>query len=223
MIPWVLVATASIPGGGGEIRLRRRGTEFSIDLGAITLMNSRLSGSEKALAVETCRRLAGCAAPKVLIGGLGMGFTLRAALAALESGAEITVSELVPAVIAWAHGPLAEVFGDSLSDPRVAVVQGDVGRMIAARAGFYDAIILDVDNGPAGLTREGNDALYGSRGLGAARRALAPGGLLAVWSVEPNEAFAARMGKAGFKVEDIRVHAHAGRGARHVIWIGRRP
>ncbi len=223
MIPWVLVATSSVPGGGGEIRLRRRGSEFSIDLGAVALMNSRFVGSEQALAVETCRRLAARPAPKVLIGGLGMGFTLRAALAVLGPEARITVSELVPAVVAWARGPLGEVFGDSLSDPRVTVVEGDVSGMIAARAARYDAILLDVDNGPAGLTRPGNDALYGSRGLGAARRALAPGGLLSVWSVEPDAAFAARMGRAGFEVEEIRARAGRGRGARHVIWIGTRP
>lgn len=221
MIPWTLVAASSIPDGAGEIRLMRRGSEYSIVLGAIALMNSRMSGSEVALAVRTCERLRG-SAPRVLIGGLGMGFTLRAALAALGPGAQITVAELVPAVVDWARGPLAALFDGSLDDPRVAVAVADVGRLIAAAAGTYDAILLDVDNSPDGLTRDGNTGLYGHRGLAIARRALRPGGLLAVWSVAPDDAFAARMRQAGFAVEESRARAHGGRGPRHVIWIGQR-
>ncbi len=223
MIPWSHLATSPIPGGEGTLRLLRRGAELSIRLGQNELMNSRLSGSEVALAVRTCERLTDRARPRVLIGGLGMGFTLRAALGALGPGAAVTVAELVPAVVAWARGPMAELFGDSLSDGRVGIVEGDVGALMRANAAAYDAILLDVDNGPEGLTRAGNDALYGLRGLGVARRALRPGGLLAVWSMGPDEAFAARMRRAGFIVEEIRVRANAGkRGARHVIWIGRR-
>ncbi len=223
MIPWTLVAASPIPGGAGELRLLRRGSEFSIMLGADALMNSRLSGSEEALAVRSCRLLQGRDRPRVLIGGLGMGFTLRAALAELPPDARVVVAELVPAVVAWARGPLAAVFGDCLADPRVAIVEGDVGGVIRAAGGAYDAILLDVDNGPAGMTRDGNDGLYGAKGLRRAWTALRPGGVLAVWSTDPDDAFAARMRRTGFAVEDIRVRANKGRrGARHVIWIGRR-
>ncbi len=223
MIPWSHLASSPIPGGDGTIRLLRRGAELSIRLGQNELMNSRLSGSEVALAVQTLQRLKDPARARILIGGLGMGFTLRAALGELGSGAGVTVAELIPAVVAWARGPMAELFGDSLLDPRVAIVEGDVGALMRSSIGAYDAILLDVDNGPEGLTRAGNDALYGTRGLGIAKRALRPGGLLAVWSMGPDEAFAARMRGAGFAVDEIRVRANAGkRGARHVIWIGRR-
>ena len=220
MNPWEAIDTAHIPGGQGELRLMRRGADFSIFVGRDELMNSRLSGSEEALAVETCRRLHG-AKPRLLIGGLGMGFTLRAALAVLAPEAEVVVAELVPAVVAWARGPLASVFAGALDDPRVGIVEEDVG--LVMRAGHWDAILLDVDNGPDGLVRADNDALYGPRGLAAARAAVRPGGILSVWSVARDEAFAARLRKAGFAVEQLQVRANAGRrGARHTIWLGRR-
>lgn len=222
MIPWEHLDTAAIP-GGGELRLKRRGAEYSIMLGTNELMNSRLSGSEEALATLALARL-GEGAPAVLIGGLGMGFTLRAALGALPPGARVTVAELVPAVVAWARGPMAGIFAGSLDDPRVGVREGDVGEAIAAARGAYDAILLDVDNGPEGLTMAGNDALYGPGGLGAALRALRPGGVLAVWSAAPDRAFETRLRRAGFAVETHTVRAHRGRGgARHVIWLGIRP
>ncbi|KAA2236043.1 spermidine synthase [Salinarimonas soli] len=223
MIPWVLIDTAAIP-GGGELRLKRRGAEFSIMLGTNELMNSRLSGSEEALGALPCSRLAGRPRPAVLIGGLGMGFTLRAALGVLGLEARVTVAELVPAVVAWARGPMAELFAGSLDDPRVAVREGDVGALIARGREAYDAILLDVDNGPDGITTEGNDRLYGPAGLGAARSALRPGGILAVWSANPDRAFEARLRRAGFAVAVEKVRAHAGRsGARHVIWLATRP
>ena len=223
MIPWTFIDAAPIPGGVGQLKLMRRGAEFSIRLGAVELMNSRLSGSEEALALRTCERLVGAARPRILVGGLGMGFTLRAALAALGPAAEVVVAELVPAVVAWARGPMAELFAGSLDDPRVTIVEDDVGASIGAGSAAWDAILLDVDNGPAGQTRTGNDGLYGARGLAEARRALRPGGLLAVWSEAPDSAFATRMRGAGFVVDEIRVRANAGkRGARHVIWIGAR-
>ena len=223
MIPWSLVASAPLPGADGEIRLMRRGAEFSVLLGANELMNNRLSGSETALAVRTCQRLQGRPKPNVLIGGLGMGFTLRAALTELEASASIVVSELIPAMVAWAKGPMADIFAGSLTDPRVRIVEGDVGGVIRGSVATYDAILLDVDNGPAGLTRKSNDGLYGMPGLHAAQRALRPGGFLSVWSADPNEAFAKRMERAGFTVDEIRVRANRGkRGARHVIWIGQR-
>ena len=181
MIPWSLIDTARIPGEGSELRLKRRGTEFSIMLGTTELMNSRLSGSEKALAKLSCQRIRSRQRPQVLIGGLGMGFTLRAALAELGSDAQVTVAELVPAVVAWARGPMAEVFGDSLADPRVTIREVDVGDLIRPGRSTYDAILLDVDNGPEGLTRRSNDRLYDLAGLGAAGAALTPGGVVGVW------------------------------------------
>lgn len=222
MIPWVLLDTATMP-DGGELRLMQRGGEYSIMAGAIELMNSRLSGSEQALATLAIAKLAGRAAPHMLIGGLGMGFTLRAALAALGPDAIVTVAELVPAVVAWARGPLAEIYAGCLDDPRVRIDEGDVAELIAAKPAAYDAILLDVDNGPEGLTRRANDRLYDSAGLAAAHRALRPGGLLAVWSSAQHPGFTPRLRRAGYGVEEVGVRAHAGRGAKHVVWIAVTP
>lgn len=223
MLPWNLLDIAQIP-GGGELRLLRRGSEFSIKLGQNELMNSRLSGSEEALATLTCERLQGCKQPRLLIGGLGMGFTLRAALSRLSPVAQIIVAELVPEVVAWARGPMADVFGDSLSDPRVSIQEKDVGLLIRAERSGYDAILLDVDNGPEALSREANDALYNTSGLAMAHAALRPGGMLAVWSSGPDPRFTQRLRKAGFGVNEIKTRAsRKGGGARHVIWIATRP
>ncbi len=165
MIPWVQRDVAGVPGAGTPLRLMQRGTEFSIMLGSNELMNSRRGGSEEALARLASERIRERPRPAILIGGLGMGFTLRAALQSLPAGAEITVAELVPAVVQWARGPLAPVFGDSLDEARVKISVGDVGRLIRAASGAYDAILLDVDNGPDGLTHHGNDELYSLAGL----------------------------------------------------------
>src|SRR5437764_1501288 len=224
MIPWSVLDTAQVPGGGGELRLKQRGAEFSIMLDHNQLMNSRLSGSEEALATIACEKIRRRKTPRILIGGLGMGFTLRAALVALGPDARIVVAELVPAVVAWARGPMAEVFGASLTDPRVSIREADVGEVIRSDAAAFDAILLDVDNGPEGLTRKANDALYDLKGLGATRAALRPGGVLAVWSSGPNPKFTWRLRKAGFEVEEVRARANGSRGgARHVIWIATRP
>ena len=224
MIPWVHVDTAEVPGGEGTLRLKRRGAEFSIMLGDNELMNSRLSGSEQALATLACERLADRPAPKFLIGGLGMGFTLRAALERLGPKAEVVVAELVPAVVAWARGPMAEVFGDSLTDRRAKIREGDVGAIIAEARDAWDAILLDVDNGPDGLTRASNDGLYTAAGLRIAFGALRPGGILAVWSSGPDAAFTKRLKQAGFAVEEVPTRTNGKRGgARHMIWIATRP
>jgi spermidine synthase len=220
MIPWENLDTASIPGDGGTLRLRRRGTEYAIMLGQNELMNSRLSGSEEALATLACGRIASRRAPHVLIGGLGMGFTLRAALGALPPGAAVTVAELVPAVAAWARGPLAGVFDGILDDPRVTLREVDVARAIGERPAAWDAILLDVDNGPDGLTRASNDRLYDPAGLGAAYAALRPGGVLAVWSAGPDRSFGRRLHDAGLSVEEVATRANGRKGgARHVIWL----
>ena len=220
MIPWTLLGSAKVPGGSAELRLLQRGAEFSIRLDTAELMNSRISGSEQALAKLACERIRDPAAPHLLIGGLGMGFTLRAALAALGPQARCTVAELVPAVVAWARGPMAELFGASLSDPRVTIREEDVIGIIRSARADFDAILLDVDNGPAGLSRKTNDRLYDLDGLNAARTALRPGGVLAVWSVSSDAKFTGRLRKAGFAAEEVRVRANGkGGGARHVIWI----
>ena len=218
MIPWALVDRAAIP-GGGELRLMQRDTEFSIMLGTIQLMSSRRTGSEEALATFSCDRIRDHKRPHILIGGLGMGFTLRAALTVLGPDARITVAELVPAVVAWARGPLAGIFKAALKDPRVDIYEGDVGRLIGSSRLTYDAILLDVDNGPEGLTRKANDRLYDLEGLGAARGALKPSGILAVWSSTPSKPFTERLRASGFRSDQIKIRANAAGGARSVIWI----
>jgi spermidine synthase len=223
MIPWLQIDTARVPGSDVELRLMRRGAEFSMMLGSNELMNSRLSGSEEALATLACRRIVAVKAPHLLIGGLGMGFTLRAALAVLGTDARIVVAELVPAVIAWAKGPMADIFGASLGDPRASIRVADVIEVIQSHPSAFDAILLDVDNGPEGLIRKANDALYDRKGLTAIHRALRPDGVLAVWSSGPNTSFSKRLRDAGFGVDEVAVRATTRRrGARHVIWFATR-
>jgi spermidine synthase len=221
VIPWELLDSAPVP-GGGVLHLYRRGGEFSIRIGRDELMNSRTHGSEDRLAEAACAPLVRRTRPRVLIGGLGMGFTLAESLRRLPMDAEVTVAELVPAVVAWNRGPLGECAGHPLRDTRVTVHEGDVGELLAAQASTYDAVLLDVDNGPEGLTRKENDRLYDIRGLAAAQAALRPGGALAVWSAAPDRRFQARLRQAGFAVEELRVRAHRNRGARHIIWLARK-
>jgi spermidine synthase len=223
MLPWIQIDTATIPGSGEELRLKRRGGEYSIMLGSNELMNSRLSGSEQALATLSHDKIGDRPAPSILIGGLGMGFTLRAALGAFDAAARVTVAELVPAVVAWARGPMADLHGASLADRRVEIVEDDVGAVIGAARAQYDAILLDVDNGPDGLSRPANDSLYGRQGLAEAFGALTPGGVLSVWSAHPDPQFTKRLRQAGFAVEEKPVRAHGKSGARHMIWLAARP
>lgn len=224
MIRWVELDRAEMP-DGGELRLMQRGAEFSIMAErGVELMKSRLFGSEEALATLAWDRIKGRARPRVLIGGLGMGFTLRAALAVLPADASVIVAELVPAVVAWARGPLAEIFAGSLDDPRTHMHEGDVAGVIAEGDGAFDAILLDVDNGPEGLTRAANDALYDAAGLARAAAALAPGGVLAVWSSAPHPRFSAALKASPLSAEELRIAPREGRrGARHVIWLGTKP
>jgi spermidine synthase len=220
MKPWELLDTTTVPGEGNDLRLYRRDQEYSIRTGNIELMNSRVHGSEDALAELACQRINDRPQPQILIGGLGMGYTLAAALRKLGPEAKVIIAELIPAVVTWNRGVLAALAGNPLNDPRVTIHEGDVGQLIRTQHNYYDAILLDVDNGPEGLTRKENDSLYSTAGLNAASAALRPGGIFGVWSISPEPAFTKRLQRAGFTVEEIRVRAHAGRGARHMIWLG---
>ncbi len=219
MVPRELIDKAIVP-GGVELRLVRRGADFMILLDRNELMNSRMSGSEEALAEMTADRMPSARIPHMLIGGYGMGFTLRAALAKLGPDAKVTVAELVPEIIAWARGHMAELTAGGLDDPRVELVIDDVVNVINAAEHAYDAILLDVDNGPDGLTSKANGRLYSQRGLAEARSALRPGGILAIWSAAPDPAFARKLEGAGFDVDEVVVRARSnGKGPRHIIWF----
>jgi len=220
MIRWELLDTAEEP-GGAALHLYRRGAEYSIRVDRLELMNSRAHASEEALAGLACAALHGRAGLRILVGGLGMGFTLAALLKLLGPDARVEVAEVVPAVVDWNRGVLAHLSERALDDPRAAVVVDDVGRVLRARPAAWDAVLLDVDNGPAAFGRPGNDALYSPSGLAVAAKALCPGGVLAVWSADPNASFRRRLGDCGFEVEEHRVHRHGQRGPAHVIWVAR--
>jgi len=223
MKPWNLLDSAQVPGNAGELRLYQRGEEFSIKIvGRGELMNSRDHGSEDALAEQTCARLTNTSKPRLLIGGLGMGFTLAAALKHAGDQAIVDVAELLPAVVEWNKGPLGEQAGYPLDDARTRVHEGDVAGLLKIKQNTYDAILLDVDNGPEGLTRKDNDWLYSLAGLNAAFAALRPEGILAVWSAGPAWDFVHRLRKVGFEVEEVSVRAHGNKGARHIIWFAQR-
>ncbi len=220
MKPWELIDTARIPGSGGEIRLFRRDAEYSIRVAGFELMNSRVHGSEDELAHLAMEKISGRPAARVLVGGLGIGFTVAAALADLPPDGSIDVVELISVVVDWHREYLAPVAGRPLDDPRVTVTIADVAHVIGRAGTSFDAILLDVDNGPEGLTRKPNDRLYSRNGLAATRNALRPGGILAVWSATPDEEFTARLETEGFTVEITRVRpGRRRRGARHTIWI----
>jgi spermidine synthase len=218
-----LLGTAQVP-GGEKLELFSHDRDFMIVLGRNELMSTRMRGSEEALATMTVERLAGRTTPRLLIGGYGMGFTLRAALAKLGQKAHVTVAELVPEVVAWARGPMAELTAGCLDDPRVLLRQGDVADAIIESTAAYDAILLDVDNGPDGLVRGENNRIYSRSGLQAAKRALTAGGVLAVWSAGPDKAFTGRLQRAGFAVDEVQVSARGnGKGPKHVIWFAKKP
>lgn len=216
MKPWETLGTGRAP-DGGELTLQRRGDELVIRVGHELLMSSRMHGSEEALAR--------CVEPRpgarVLVGGLGMGYTLRATLDALPPDATVLVAEIAEAVVAWNRGVLAPLAGHPLDDPRAVVLVEDVLAVIR-RERALSAILLDVDNGPRGLTRDANDALYGSAGIAACARALTPGGALVVWSAADDPAYAARLRQAGLATEVRRTPARERKGGRHVLFVGRR-
>jgi spermidine synthase len=220
MIPWRELGRTRV--SDKDLVLARRGEEFALRLGGAELMNSRQHTSEDMLARLGCAGFARIGSPRVLIGGLGMGFTLRAALDVLPADARVTVVELLPDVIAWNREHLADLAGRPLEDPRVTVVQRDVGAVIGESKEAWSAILLDVDNGPDAFTAPANAKLYNHKGLLTARRALARGGVLGVWSVENDNAFTGRLTGAGFEVDKQRVPARPNSSVKHVIWIARR-
>lgn len=215
--PWTLVATENTP--EGKLELRQRGAhDFVLSIDGRVLMNSASQRSEEALATLGCARVAARRAPRVLIAGLGMGMTLRAALDALPPTATVTVAELTPTVVAWCRGPLASLTDHAISDPRVRVVVGDVAKVIAsAPPRAFDAILLDLYEGPHAATQRREDPFFGPNALGRARAALDRGGVFGVWSEEPDPLFPVRLAKAGFEVS---VHRPGRVGRTHVVYLG---
>jgi len=221
---WLTLAAVDIPNGGGTLTLAQRDQEFSIRLSGIRgeLMNSRIHGSEEALAELGCARLASVAGARVLVGGLGMGFTLAASLKTLPASAVVTVAELIPEVVEWNRGPLGECAGRPLQDSRTRVHIGDVAELVAGSDNAFDAILLDVENGPEGLTHVDNHRLYSLAGLRTLHRALGPDGMLAIWSAGPEPQFVTRLKKTGFHVAVRSVRARPGKGSHHTIFLAKK-
>ena len=217
---WTELGKAVIPGTEQALFLYQGKDDFFIKIsGGGELMSTRKHGSEDALGSLPCQRLQNAHAAKVLIGGLGMGFTLAAVLKTVGKEAVVTVAELIPEVVEWNRGPLGECSGNPLNDPRSRIHVGDVAQLLRDSKACFDVIALDVDNGPEGLTKSANDWLYTSTGILAAQAALREGGILAYWSAGPDQAFHERLRRCGFLVEELSVHAHGKKGARHVIWL----
>lgn len=217
---WQALGEAKIPDTQRRLVLYRDKDDFFIRTSSgAELMSTRKHGSEDALGAMLCLPLVNQAAPRVLIGGLGMGFTLAAALGALPKAAVVTVAELVPGVVAWNRGELGAAAGRPLDDPRTEVFEGDVVELLTPGSPRFDAIALDVDNGPEGLTADTNDWLYSDAGIAAARAALRPGGRVGYWSAVPDPGFVRRLKRSGARVDERRVHAHGKKGARHTLWL----
>ncbi len=224
VVPWEEIDRAKVPGQENAVILLKRGAELSIRTAGTELMNSRCHGSEEAMAAITCTRLKQKSDVRILIGGLGMGYTLAAALGQSKPDTRITVAELIPAVVRWNREHLGHLAGTPLDDSRVSVRTEDVAITIGKQSSTWDAILLDVDNGPNGLTRNANDRLYGSSGLKSAFSALYPGGILAIWSSGANPVFIRRLKQCGFQTETVIVRARKpGKGARHIIWLASKP
>ena len=226
MNPWQLLGRAQTPGGGADLVLYQRDSEFSLKADNRELMNSRVHGSEEAMSRLGCQDLAKHPGARVLIGGLGMGYSVRMALDILGEDARVVVAELAPAVVEWNRGVLADLAGRPLEDRRAELHEADVVQLIRAARGDYDAIMLDVDNGAEAMVRKGNNWLYSLPGLSATYAALRRGGVLATWSAGPQPAFVRRVRRAGFEVEEFKVRARGGSnrrgGAHHVVWIATR-
>lgn len=217
---WTLLGEAPVPGSNRTLSLHRDKDDFYIHVtGGGELMSTRRHGSEDALGRIPCQALGQIESPRVLIGGLGMGFTLAAALAELGPQAEVTVAELIPEVVDWNREALGDPSGRPLDDPRTRVYVGDVAVLLSRHRDYFDVIALDVDNGPDGLTQNSNDWLYSMPGIIAAQEALNPKGILAYWSAGQDPAFHDRLRRSGFLVEEKVVHAHGKKGARHFIWL----
>ncbi|MGB5488881.1 MAG: hypothetical protein WBN06_15935 [Lysobacterales bacterium] len=217
---WTQLGEAPIPGTNKTLLLYRGKDDFSIKIsGGFELMSTRKHGSEDALGSLPCKRLKQPESARVLIGGLGMGFTLAAVLAELGPKAEVTVAELIPEVVDWNRGPLGDFSGRPLDDPRTRIHVGDVAKLLRKSRARFDVIALDVDNGPAGLTNSANDWLYSMSGIAAAQDALSPAGILAYWSADPDQAFHDRLRRCGFMVDEVTVFAHGKKGTRHTIWL----
>ena len=222
-MPWEFVGSTRIPNDPEVLALYRRGHEFSIRVRDHQLMDSAIHGSEDALAELACERIGDRSAPSVLSGGLGMGYTAASALRHMPPGGRVTVAELVPGIVEWNRGPLADLAGRPLDDPRLVVHVGDVADLLRHEENAYDAVLLDVDNGPDGLTRSSNNWLYAQIGLETAYRALRPAGVLAVWSAYSSQPFARRLRCAGFTVREVPVRARGDRGGRqHIVWLAER-
>jgi spermidine synthase len=219
MKPWELLGETRTP-DGSLMALTRRGNEYVIHADGKSLMSSRMHGSEEALAAFGCRHLEARTEPCVLIGGLGMGFTLRATLDLLPHDATVVVAELVPAVVEWNRGPLGPLAGHPLADPRVRLEVCDVAAILSSSRDAFDAVLLDVDNGPRAFSARDNSGLYDDRGLAAARRALKADGTLAVWSAWDDRKFEQRLRYGGFEVEVERVRGRLRKGGpRHTIFL----
>ncbi|WP_078085022.1 spermidine synthase [Microbulbifer mangrovi] len=224
MKPWIELGTAQIPNDGGVLTLRQRDQEFSISLSGPRgeLMNSRRFNSEQQLSVLGCAHLKNRNNARVVVGGMGMGYTLAAALDAVPSTAEVIVADLIPEVVEWNRGPLGECAGSPLDDRRVRVHIGDVAELLTEHDRLYDAVLLDVDNGPEGLTHTDNNWLYSVEGTSSIYNSLAKGGMLAVWSASPDSVYVSRLKKAGFQVEVKTVRERPGKGARHTIFLAKK-
>jgi len=225
MNPWKLLDKTEIPNGGGEMELLQRDNDFSICLSGSRgeLMNSRLYNSEEELSKLGCAHLKSTANAHVLVGGLGMGFTLAAALKVVSPSATVTVAELIPAVVEWNCGALGECAGKPLQDRRVVVHNGDVVDLLNKNKPTFDAVLLDVDNSPDGLTHSANNRLYSLKGLKAIYNSLRAQGMLAVWSAVADGAFVHLLKKAGFKATTQMVRARVNKGSRHTIFLAKKP
>lgn len=225
MKPLTKLASATIPNNGGELTLFRREDEFSIRLSGVRgeLMNSRVFNSEEELAKLGCAHIQNTDNAQVLVGGLGMGYTLAAALKCVNTNSRVTVAELIPEVVEWNQGPLGDCAGNPLADQRCQIRLGDIAELIKLQQADFDAILLDVDNGPEGITHSDNNWLYSTSGLEALYNSLRPEGMLAVWSAGADSLFPIQLKKAGFAVTVRTVRARPGKGSRHTIFLAKKP